>query len=94
MQFNPSNAHLLVLGNYKSVNFVFNLPFILINPTNTSDIGTEIPLNITVTSTEDTLNSTTNCSVVTICVVIHPSNMSVFGRGFEGRPSFVVDSPD
>lgn len=54
MQFNPNQAQLIVLGNYRSATFVYSLPFLLINPTRSSDIGTEIALNITVTSTEDT----------------------------------------
>lgn len=40
MFFNPNEAHLVVLGNYKSMNLEFSLPFILINPDKSTLIGT------------------------------------------------------
>lgn len=32
MHFEPNTAHLIVLGNYRSANFLFSLPFLLISP--------------------------------------------------------------
>jgi hypothetical protein len=40
MIFTPYSSHLVVFGNYKSINYIFSLPFLIINPTRQTDIGT------------------------------------------------------
>lgn len=50
MLFDPREARLTAFGNSKSYNYAFSLPFLIINPTKLSDIGTELDLNITAVS--------------------------------------------
>lgn len=85
MLFQPNNAHLIAFGNSKSYNYVFNLPYIIIHPTKVSDVGTELDLNITAISSESSGGQNVTCTQIVSCVVINSTNMSIFGRGFQGR---------